>query len=657
MVAYRPRPLLAILRPVWQRRGAIMSCLGLLIMLLMSLLPQENVMAYRTAGVTLFMSILWVAEPIPLSVTALLPVVLFPLLQISEADDVAALYMNDAVMLFLGAMLFASAVQQWGLHRRLALALLARIGGRPRVLLLGFMGMTFFLSSWMSNTSTTGVMAPLVSSILEELEDQDHTTEMTSVPRREAETKDKNEEDIDEGPQHATEAPRSKSKAYSRLEDDSRLLGESSEVSPHPPSMVDPSVKAARVKYGIASLLGVSYGASIGGISTLVGTGPNVALVSQFQTLFPDAAPLSFLSWMAFAMPLAIVYILMVWAFFCLVYCRGVKLNVTTNNLRRKYEELGPVSWEQKVIIVVGIVMVVLWIGRAGEGWNRLIPRPRDGTVAIAMAVVLFLVPARNKPASSAADVVSLQSPPIIRQHEAENKHDADAFAIDDDEESEQRPAHHEHIPIEIADDETSQLAGHPENHHDSTPNTAGHGGGESVQGGILNLDAIKGVQWHVLLLLGGGFALAEAFASSGLSASLGDALASLGTLPRGLLILLIAGLISVVTEFTSNVATANVIIPILASLAVTIHENPLLLIIPGTIACSFAFMLPMATPPNAIVFASGRVRVVDMIKAGIVVDILGVILITIWTITMGRLAFGIVLGQVPDWAIVSKPN
>eukprot|EP01112_Ceratiomyxa_fruticulosa_P011816 TRINITY_DN3240_c0_g1_i2.p1 TRINITY_DN3240_c0_g1~~TRINITY_DN3240_c0_g1_i2.p1 ORF type:complete len:632 (-),score=88.40 TRINITY_DN3240_c0_g1_i2:49-1944(-) len=621
---------LALLRRKWK---IVFASSGFLTFFLMSVIPEQNALAYRTAAVTILMSVLWVTELVPLFVTSLLPVVLYPILGIMGADEVSSLYINDSVMLFLGAILFAISVQRWNLHRRFALRLLTATGPNPYLLLLGCMGITAFLSCWMSNTATTGVMAPLVHSILTEIDNQNKGTPLktlkdsntiqrddqptdtntnmendeiqntgetqngglqnTSLQTSNADMQNLHEVSLDNsldnipiittndneivdshGSNETLELSRTSlikkgnRRAYSQLVSEAETSGNS-------------DVK----NFNTAGMLSVCYSASIGGISTLVGTGPNLALVQQMKVLFPKAKPISFLAWMAFAFPLAVVYLLLVWGYFCLFYCKGTKIKVDNSTLRQQYLSLGPITREEWVVIGSSLLMILLWITRSGIGtfgWNDWLELPEDGTVAMFICILLFVFPARKQNGDSGSS-----------QSSSEN---------------------------------------------------------ESFVYGVLPPDSIMKVNWGVIILLGGGFAIAKGFVTSGLSLSLGNTLAGVGSLPRFVIILVIAGMISVVTEFTSNIATANVVIPILASLAQTIGENALLFIIPGTIACSFAFMLPMATPPNAIVFSSGKLKVTDMVKAGLVIDIMGILLVTVWTILLGRPIFDIELGEVPDW-------
>ncbi len=467
----------------------------------------------RTAAVALLMAVWWVGEAVPLAITALLPVVLFPALGIMSGKAVAPIYFNHVIFLFIGGFVVALAMQRWDLHRRIALRVLLLFGTRPRNLLLGFMVATAFLSMWISNTATTMMMVPIVLAVLLELEPK-----------------------------------------------------------------LTPSAKR---HYSLALLLGVAYSASLGGIATLVGTPPNLSFARIFEITFPSAPEISFATWMLFALPISLVFLVIVWLILAGTHLRGQAASLSKNNLRDQYRALGSASFAEKVVLADFIALALLWLTRADlrlgsvtlPGWSRLFPEPgfmNDGSVAIAMAILLFVVP-------------------------------------------------------------------------------SGREKGER----IMDWPTTSKLPWNIVLLFGGGFALASGFKESGLSMWVGDQLAGALSLHPLLIIAALSLLITFLTELTSNTATAEMLLPILAALAVSIRINPLLLMIPGTLSCSLAFMLPVATPPNAIIFGSGRVRIGDMARTGILLNIIGVFLVTLATWWIARAVFGIDLTQLPGWATV----
>ncbi|MBU0755368.1 MAG: SLC13 family permease [Planctomycetes bacterium] len=474
-------------------------------------LDPENPFVTRTAAVALLMAIWWMTEALPLAITALLPIVLFPVLGIMDGKSVAPIYSNHIIFLFIGGFIVALAMQRWDLHKRIALKILLFFGTRPRNLLLGFMTAAAFLSMWISNTATTMMMVPIVLAVILKFED---------------------------------------------------LHG---------------CGKARKIAVGL--MLGVAYGATLGGIATLVGTPPNQAFIQIFEISFPGAPEINFADWMFFALPTSMVMMLFVWMLLTLLFMRNAPAALDRHTLRSQYEAMGPMTFEQKVVLVDFVLLALLWVLRADlnlgfatiPGWERLFERPsylNDGTVAITLALILFLIPARRQRG------------------------------------------------FRIMDWETATR-----------------------------------LPWNIVLLFGGGFALASGFKESGLSLWIGNQLSNAHDLHPLCIIALISLLVTFLTELTSNTATAQMLLPILAGLALTIRINPLLLMVPGTLACSMAFMLPVATPPNAIIFGTGRLRITDMARTGFILNLVGVFVVTLATWLIGRAVFDIDLSIFPDWA------
>lgn len=472
----------------------------------------------RTAAVAVWMALWWMTGAVPLAATALLPIVLFPVLGIMSAGDVPSFYVNDIIFLFLGGFLVALAMQHWNLHRRIALRLLLFFGGRPSRVLLGFMTPTFFLSMWISNTATTMMMVPIALSVILRLEET-----------------------------HGGAATR---------------------------------------RFSVGLLLSIAYSASIGGTATLIGTPPNASLVAIVENTFPAAPPISFASWFAFGFPLALLMVACLWLLIRWRFLSGSRaISVDMEMIRRQYAAMGKMTFEQTVVFIVFASMAMLWLTRTGistdtwavPGWASLFPNPgflRDGTVAIALAVLLFAVPSRSRPETR-----------------------------------------------------------------------------------LLNWDIARGVPWDIILLFGGGFALAGGFAQSGLAVWAGEQLAGLSAFSPWVLVLGICLTVSLLTELTSNAATTEMLLPIVAALAVAIQVHPLFLMVPVTLSCSFAFMLPVATPPNALIFGTNRIHMMDMVRAGFLFNLLSVVLVTVFMFTLGRLVFGIDLDQMPGWAELAAPS
>jgi sodium-dependent dicarboxylate transporter 2/3/5 len=500
------------------RVGLILGPVMALVLLFFFDLDPGNPLVTRTAAVAVLMAVWWITEAIPISATALIPVVLFPLLGIMKGRTVAPIYFNHIIFLFIGGFIVALAMQRWELHRRIALRIMMLIGAGPRKIILGFMAATAFLSMWISNTATTMMMIPIALAII------------------------------------------------TRLDEDSNSQGIS--------------------KLSIGLLLGIAYAASIGGIATLIGTPPNLSFTRILQINFPNAPEISFSSWFMFGLPLSIIFLLIAWWLLSYMYAsKKTLLNTNRNLFRDEYQSLGKMSYEEKVVLICFVLLAILWLFRKDialgfvtiPGWTSLLPVPGfidDGTIAITVALLLFIIPSRNNPGRRLMDWQS----------------------------------------------------------------------------------AVR-LPWGIVLLFGGGFALASGFKDSGLSIWVGEHLAGLGGFPTLFIIAGICLMMTFLTELTSNTATTEMVLPILGSLAAAIQINPLLLMIPATLSASCAFMLPVATPPNAIIFGTGRIRMNHMVRTGIILNFIGVVLVVLAVYLIGRFVFDIDLSQFPDWAAQTTPT
>lgn len=488
--------------------------ISLIVILFFDLAPGNRNVTY-TFAIALLMALWWIFEPVPLAVTALLPVALFPLFGIVDGKAVSSLYFNYIIFLFIGGFLMAFAMERWNLHRRIALRILIFVGVSPAKILLGFMLATAFLSMWMSNTATAMMMVPVALSLIIKLEES---------------------------------------------------LG-----------------REKMGKYGIGLLFGIAYSASIGGIATLVGTPPNALFASVAEIIFSQMKPISFAYWLIFALPVTVLIFVVAWLLLFLMYrphASWKELHI--DDLKREYLALGKMKQEERIVLILFTILAFLWIFRSGftiqdvkiPGWSGLFKMPsyiNDGTVAIFMSLFLFLIPSKSRK-------------------------------------------------------------------------------GER----IMNWETAKKIPWGIIILFGGGFALADGFTKSGLSLWFGEQLSGLANVQPIVLTLVVVTMMSFLTELTSNVASTEMILPILAGLATTIKINPLLLMIPATIAASLAFMLPVATPPNAIIFGTNRLRVKDMVKTGFLLNMSGVIIATLIMYFWGTAVFDIDISVFPDWAAIA---
>ncbi len=476
--------------------------------------PQKPVVAYM-AGIAILMAVWWMTEIVPLAVTALLPVALFPLLGIMNGKAVAGTYFNHIIFLFIGGFLMALAMEKWDLHRRIALRLLLWIGLSPSKILLGFMLTTAFLSMWVSNTATSMMMVPILLSIIAKMEALNSSTAIKQMEK--------------------------------------------------------------------GLLLSIAYAASIGGVATLIGTPPNLSFARIFKIYFPDGPEISFAQWLLFALPLSIILLIVTYVYLYMIFFKNNRVNFSTGRtvIQKEYRQLGPMQYEEKWVLALFITLALLWLFRRPidlgvltiPGWSSLFQHPKwitDGNVAILMGALLFLIPAKNQHKSYF----------LMDWHTAER------------------------------------------------------------------------IPWGIILLFGGGFALASGFKVSGLSAFIGQHLSGLQELHPILILLLIVLTITFLTELTSNTATVETFLPILAAMAVAIQVNPLFLMIPATIAGSFAFMLPVATPPNAIVFGSKKLRIADMMKTGFWLNLIAIVILTLVAYLYMCWVFDIDLQHMPGWAI-----
>jgi sodium-dependent dicarboxylate transporter 2/3/5 len=440
-----------------------------------------------TAAVGLLMALLWLTEAVPMGLTALVPLVAFPLAGVSTAEKIAAPYANPAVFLFLGGFLVSATFERWGLHKRLAFSALRRVGTEPRRIVFAVILVTAVLSMWISNTATTLMMTPIAVAILGGLGARNSDTD-------------------------------------------------------------SPEARTAE-----ATLLGVAYAASLGGIGTPIGTPTNLVFFGAARELFPHAPTISFAQWMIFGVAYLIVLVPVCWLI--VVKTARVPKGAAIPLEQLGIAKPGPMSRAEKMTLLLCATTALLWIFRADislgvatiPGWANLFPNAKminDATVAVLMAIVAFLLPA---------------------------------------------------------------------------------GGGKR----LLEWEEFKRIPWDVLILFGGGFALADALEASGFSKWAGARLSFVGNWAPVLMIATICVVVTLLSEVASNVATATAMMPIAAALATSIGVHPYFLMIPAVLAASSGFMLPVATAPNTIVYATGFIRVKAMARSGILLDIAAAIVIT----------------------------
>ncbi|XP_028817565.1 solute carrier family 13 member 5 [Denticeps clupeoides] len=569
------------LKDLWDLRNGIILWLTPFLLIPLPLLvgTREASCAY----VIVLMAVYWCTEALPLAVTALLPAVLFPAFGIMKSKEVCMQYLKDTNMLFVGGLLVAVAVEHWNLHKRIALRVLLMVGVRPALLMLGFMGVTAFLSMWISNTATTAMMVPIVQAVLDQLNNRD--AEMAQILSSEEQA-------------HSEEAEYRQSGKPLDGQVAVNGLGVCTEA-------VREKEALERRKMCKGMTLCVCYAASIGGTATLTGTGPNLVLKGQMNQLFPrNGDVINFASWFGFAFPNMILMLTFAWLWLQIVFmgfnfkktwgCGAAKSEkeiAAYNVIREEHSLLGPMSFGEISVLALFTLLVVLWFTRDPgfvDGWathlfNSDAEYVTDATVAVFIAVLLFILP-------SNAPRLRFWSP--------------------------------------------------------CYPDSGTPAAGTSL---LTWKVAQKKLPWNIVLLLGGGFALARGSEESGLSRWLGNQLTPLHSVPPWAIAVILCLLIALFTECTSNVATATLFLPVLASMSQSIGMNPLYVMVPCTLSASFAFMLPVATPPNAIVFSHGYLKVSDMAKTGIVMNIIGILSITLAINSWGRGMFD--LDSFPAWA------
>jgi sodium-dependent dicarboxylate transporter 2/3/5 len=468
-----------------QRAGLVGGAAIFVLMLLLPAPTGLTVEGWRTAATAVLMAVWWMTEAIPIPATAILPLALFPALGVLDAADASTPYANELIFLFMGGFLLAVTMEKWGLHKRIALGIMAFVGTSPNRLVLGFMLATAFLSMWISNTATTAMMLPIGIAVGEMFKPQDH-----------------------EGP----------------------------------------------YEFGIALMLGVAYASSIGGIATLIGTPPNAVLAGAASELLDRE--IGFVQWMGVGVPLALVMLPLTWLLLTRVlYPAGNLSGDADAIIDGERRALGRASRGERVTAAVFVLTALAWVLRSEKtfgattipGIETWLPFVTDSTIAMTAAVVLFLIPVNWR---------------------------AGEFALD--------------------------------------------------------WPTARRIPWGVLVLFGGGLSLARAMDQSGLASWIGTVVGALDALPVILIVGFVAALIVFLTEVTSNTATATMAMPIMAGAAVGLGIEPLLLMTIAALSASMAFMLPVATPPNAIVFASGYITIPQMSRAGFVLNLLAIVLITV---------------------------
>ncbi|KAM3872098.1 Na(+)/dicarboxylate cotransporter 3 [Diretmus argenteus] len=551
--------------------------------LIFSLPEKEGKCLY----VVLLMAMFWCTEALPLAVTAMLPVCLFPTMGILPSKTVCTQYFLDTNFLFLSGLIMASAIEEWGLHRRIALKVLKIVGVKPAWLILGMMITSSFLSMWLSNTATTAMMLPIANAILESLFGDLETL------KQKCNTIEDPENEIING--------QSTLKLHS-LPSEKQILSidgiDGEEQSEGRTAVEIRSEAEHQMKVWKGFLICIPYAASIGGTATLTGTAPNLIFIGQLKSYFPDCDLINFGSWFGFAFPLMVLFLFLGWLWIAFLYgglttrlCvrkqdqEGHAEARATAVIDEDYRKLGPINFAEGSIAFFFILFAVLLFTRDPKfvtGWSVFFNKGylSDAVTGVIIVSILFFFPSQKPSLSWWFNPQASNTPyvPLLSWKKAQ----------------------------------------------DSVP-------------------------WNIILLLGGGFAMAKGCEESGLASWIGGHLQPLAQVPPAAAVMLITAFLACFTEFASNTATIIIFLPVIAELAIHVSVNPLYFMMPATVGCSYAFMLPVSTPPNSIAFASGHLMVKDMVKTGFVMNILGVLSISLAMNTWGVAMFN--LNTYPEWA------
>ncbi|XP_049630553.1 solute carrier family 13 member 4 isoform X1 [Suncus etruscus] len=585
------------------------------------------------AYVLIVTAVYWVSEAVPLGAAALVPAFLYPFFGVLRSSEVAAEYFKNTTLLLLGVICVAAAVEKWNLHKRIALRMVLMAGAKPGMLLLCFMCCTTLLSMWLSNTSTTAMVMPIVEAVLQELVGADDEEQVavgnsnaeeaeaisleasTSQPSLELIFINENTSTAD-----LTSLVQNKNlNGMSTIATSSKTasLQDRNQLPTQEPSGVQTSSsKHQEVNRKYKSQhdqmickclsLSISYAATIGGLTTIIGTSTSLIFLEHFNNQYPAADVVNFGTWFLFSFPISLIMLVVSWFWMHWLFLgcnfretcslskkkKTKREEMSEKRIQEEYEKLGDISYPEMVTGFFFVLMTVLWFSREPgfvPGWDSLFEKKgfrTDATVSVFLGFLLFLIPAKK--------------PCFGKKNEEENQESSKGME-----------------PI------------------------------------ITWKDFQRAMPWEIVILVGGGYALASGSKSSGLSSWIGHQMLSLSSLPPWAVTLLACILVSIVTEFVSNPATITIFLPILCSLSETLHINPLYTLIPVTMCISFAVMLPVGNPPNAIVFSYGHCQIKDMVKAGLGVNVIGLVIVMVAINTWGVSLFN--LDTFPAWAQVSN--
>ncbi|MFV0248756.1 MAG: SLC13 family permease [Tenacibaculum sp.] len=490
--------------------------LGLALFFVITAMPVPNELkpsAMKALAVVALMAVWWITEALPVYVTAFVPLALYPILGILTASETAENYSHSFVLMLLGGLIIAKAIEHQNLHKRIALVSIKLMGSNKKNIVLSFMIATAFLSMWLANVAVALMMLPIALAV--------STKEESSVKNNSNTAK----------------------------------------------------------KFSIALMLSVAYAASIGGMASLIGTPPNLVFAGIISSLFPNAPEITFFNWLVIGLPLVIVILPISWLFLIRYFKIEGSISAGAEIINKEHLALGKITTAEKRVLAVFLLVAFGWIFRKDivlgsfiiYGWTNILPLPHyinDTTIAFIGVLLMFITPSGK---------------------------------------------------IENGKKEY-----------------------------LLNWKVAETVPWGVVMIVGGGYAIAKSFKVTGLALWLGEQINIFSQLPVFFILWLVVFLITFLTEINSNTATANIILPILATMAVSSTIHPYLLMIPATFACSCAFCMPSGTGPNAVIFSSEKISIYEMAKAGIWMNLIAIIIITIIAYVIAVPYFG--LSELPNW-------
>lgn len=443
-------------------------------------------------AIVVLMGLFWILEILPIGITALLPLVLHPIFKIETANNVSINYFNSTIFLFLGGFILSIAIEDCGLHTKIAKKMIKFFGVTKYGVLLAFIFSAFVISMFISNTATTLILFPIALSVANYFKIQVSESQYQNLLK--------------------------------------------------------------------ALLFGVAYSSSIGGAATLIGTPPNLIFHKIYQIYFPNFPQISFASFLFMVFPLAFLMIIVLFLLLFALFLRNLPYKLVESSIDAIISPEGKLTYSQKLVALVFIMTCLLWVFRVNitigdfqiPGWANLIGLENhidDGTVAVFSVILIFIM----------SFIVRGKDKPLV------------------------------------------------------------------------DISSLRKVPWEIILLFGGGFALADGFEKSGLSKAIASQISSFTGVHPLLLIVITCTLVVGMTEFSSNTAVASTFLTLIATISVGLGVPPIKMMIPATISASYAFMLPVSTPPNAIVFSSRVISLTEMVRTGFLLNVIGIILVSFY--------------------------